>query len=123
MKNFAPEFKTPEQYITDITYQIWEERGIDRIRVWYAAEAPVRTPHGVTSSVEDVVQSTHATLDEFPDRLLLPEDIIIGDLAEGFLSSHRIRSTATHLGDGAFGDATNRPITMMTIADCLCQDI
>ncbi len=48
MKNFAPEFKTPEQYITDITYQIWEERGIDRIRVWYAAEAPVRTSHGVT---------------------------------------------------------------------------
>jgi len=122
MKDFASEFKTPEQYIIDVTYKIWEERGIERIREWYAAKAPVRTPHEVTSSVDDVVQNTYATLDEFPDRVLLPEDVIIGDLAEGFLSSHRIRSTATHLGDGAFGNATNHPITMMTIADCLCQE-
>lgn len=122
MKNFSPEFKTPEQYIIDITYQIWEERGIDRIREWYAADGPVRTPHGVTRSVEDVVESTRATLDEFPDRLLLPEDIMIGDLPDGFLSSHRVRSTATHRGDGAFGKATHRPIVMLTIADCLCKD-
>ena len=85
MKNFSPEFKTPEQYITDITYKIWEERGIGRIRDWYAADGPVRTPHGVTTSVEIVVQGTLETLHEFPDRQLLPEDIIIGDTAEGFL--------------------------------------
>jgi predicted ester cyclase len=122
MKNFAPEFKTPEQFIIDITYQIWEERGFDRIRDWYAAEAPVRTPHEVTLSVENVVESTKATLQVFPDRLLLPEDIIIGDLPEGFLSSHRVRSTATHLGDGNFGKATNYSVVMLTIADCLCRD-
>ena len=122
MKNFAPEFKTPEQYIIDITYQIWEERGIGRIRDWYAAEGPVRSPHGVTKSAESVVQGTLETLHEFPDRQLLPEDIIIGNTAKGFLSSHRVRSTATHLGDGFFGMATNRPLMMLTIADCLCQD-
>jgi len=121
MKNFSPEFETPEQYIIDITYRIWEERGIERIRDWYAADCPVRTPHGLTKSAEDVVQSTKATLKEFPDRLLLPEDVIIGNLLEGFLSSHRIRSTATHQGDGAFGTATHRPIVMMTFADCLCR--
>jgi len=122
LKNFAPEFKTPEQYIIDITYQIWEERGFGRIRDWYAAEAPVRTPHEVTLSVEDVVDATKATLQMFPDRLLLPEDIIIGDFEDEFLSSHRVRSTATHLGDGAFGKATNHSIVMLTIADCLCRD-
>ncbi len=121
MKNFSPEFKTPEQYIIDVTYKIWEERGIGRIRDWYAADGPVRTPHGVTNSVEAVVQGTLETLHEFPDRQLLPEDIIIGDTSEGFLSSHRVRSTATHSGDGFFGTATNRPIMMLTIADCLCQ--
>jgi len=121
MKNFSPEFKTPEQYIIDITYKIWEERGIGRIRDWYTADGPVRTPHGVTNSVEAVVQGTLETLHEFPDRQLLPEDIIIGDTSEGFLSSHRVRSTATHSGDGFFGTATNRPIMMLTIADCLCQ--
>jgi predicted ester cyclase len=122
MKNFSPEFKTPEQYIIDITHKIWEERGVGRIRDWYAADAPVRTPHGVTNTVEAVVQGTLETLHEFPDRKLLPEDIIIGNKTESFLSSHRVRSTATHLGDGFFGAATNRPIIMLTIADCLCRN-
>lgn len=121
MKNFAPEFKTPEQYIIDITYKIWEERGVGRIRDWYAAEGPVRTPHGETYSSEAVVRSTLATLNEFPDRQLLPEDVIIGEYPESFLSSHRVRSTATHMGDGAFGPATQRPMVMLTLADCLCQ--
>jgi len=122
MKNFSPEFKTPEQYIIDITYKIWEERGIGRIREWYAPDGTVRTPHGESNSVEAVVQGTLETLHEFPDRELLPEDIIIGDKDEGFLSSHRVRSTATHLGTGFFGTATNQPLTMLTIADCLCRD-
>ncbi len=122
MKNFAPEFKTPEQYIIDITYKIWEERGIGRIRDWYAEDGPVRTAHGESNSVEAVVQGTLETLHEFPDRQLLPEDIIIGTTAEGFLSSHRVRSTATHSGDGFFGTATNRPLMMLTVADCLCEN-
>ena len=122
MKNFSPEFHTPEQYIIDITYKIWEERGIGRIYDWYAAEGPVRTPHGVTNTAEAVVKGTLATMHEFPDRKLFAEDVIIGDRSEGFLSSHRVRSTATHLGDGAFGPPTNRPITILTIADCLCRD-
>jgi len=122
MKNFSPEFKTPEQYIIEITYKIWEERGVGRIRDWYAADGPVRTPHGVTNTVDDVIQGTLATMHEFPDRRLLAEDVIIGERGEGFLSSHRVRSTATHLDDGLFGPATNRPITMLAIADCLCRD-
>lgn len=122
MKNFSPEFKTPKQYILDITYKIWEERGIGRIYDWYAAKGPVRTPHGVTNSVESVVKHTLETMHEFPNRELLAEDVIIGEKGEGFLSSHRVRSTATHLGDGSFGVATNRPITMLAIADCLCRD-
>jgi predicted ester cyclase len=122
MQNFAPEFQTPEQYIIDITYKIWEERGIGRINDWYAADCPVRTPHGVSDTVEAVVSATLSALHEFPDRQLLAEDVIIGDKSSGFYSSHRVRSTATHLGDGAFGAATHRPLTILTIADCLCRD-
>jgi hypothetical protein len=45
-----------------------------------------------------------ATLAEFPDRQLLGEDVIwSGTPEEGMLSSHRIISTATHLGDGVYG--------------------
>ena len=122
MQNFSPEFKDPEHYIIDITYRIWEERGIGLIHDWYAPNSIVRTPHGVSNTADSVVNGTMATLHEFPDRLLLPEDVIIGEKASGFYSSHRVRSTATHLGDGGFGQATNRPITMLTVADCLCRD-
>lgn len=122
MHNFAPEFQTPEQYIIDITYQIWEERGVGRIRDWYATECPVRTPHGVTNSVDAVIQHTLEGIHEFPDRELLAEDVIIAEKPEDFLSSHRVRSTATHLGAGLFGQATRRPLTMLAIADCLCRD-
>ncbi|MEM7029853.1 MAG: ester cyclase [Chloroflexota bacterium] len=122
MQNFSSEFKTPEQYITDITYQIWEERGVGKIHDWYATDGPVRTPHGITHTAQDVVRHTLETLHEFPDRKLFAEDIIIGDKNEGFLSSHRVRSTATHFGDGAFGPATHQPIIALAIADCLCRD-
>ena len=122
MTGFSPEFRDPEHYITSITYRIWEERGIERIREWYAPECVVRTPHGVTGNVDPVVKGTADTLSEFPDRQLLPEEIIIGYKPRGFYSSHRVRSTATHLGGGMFGPATGKAIYMLTIADCLCVD-
>lgn len=122
MEGFSSEFDSPEHYILDITYRIWEMRGIELIRDWYAGDFVVRTPHGVTTSVVTTIQGTYATLEEFPDRQLLADDIIIGMKDPGFYSSHRVRSTATHLGKGAFGPATGKALGMLTIADCLCRD-
>ncbi|MDX1413769.1 MAG: ester cyclase [Candidatus Promineifilaceae bacterium] len=122
MQNFSPEFKTPEQYIIDITYKIWEEQEVERIHEWYAADCPVRTPGGVSNTAEEVINDTLYSMKIFPNRDLLAEDIIIGDLAEGFLSSHRVRSVGVHKGDGYLGPATNRPVTMLAIADCLCRN-
>jgi predicted ester cyclase len=77
----------------------------------------------VTTSVSDVINGTNATLAAFPDRRLLAEDIIqSGDAAGGYLSSHRIISTMTHLGEGAFGKPTGKRIHVRTIADCVCKD-
>lgn len=123
MQGFSAEFKTPEQYIIDITYKIWEERGVGLIYDWYAADCPVRTPHGVTDSVEDVIKHTLETMHEFPNRDIFAEDVIIGDKPDGgFYSSHRARSTAVHRGDGAFGMATGHAFTRIAIADCLCRN-
>lgn len=63
-----------------------------------------------------------ATLAEFPDRQLLGEDVIwSGDEEAGYVSSHRIVSTATHHG-GTFGPATGRRVTFRTIADTFCRE-
>ena len=122
MQNFSPEFKTPEQYIIDITYKIWEESGVGRINEWYAADCPRRSPHGVTTTAADVVRETLETMSLFPDGEILAEDVIIGDKPSGFYSSHRVRHVSTHLGDGYYGPATQRRLTTLVIADCLCRD-
>ena len=122
MQNFSSEFETPEQYIIDITYKIWEEQGVGRIRDWYSAHCPVRSPHGVSNTSEAVVSQTLSSQQIFPNRDLLAEDIIIGDKPSGFYSSHRVRSVGKHMGNGYLGPATQRPVTMLAIADCLCRD-
>lgn len=122
LQHFAPEFATAEQYIIDITYKIWEERGVGRIHDWYAPDCPVRSPSGVSNTSEAVVKQTLLSQHVFPNRHLLAEDVIIGDKPSGFYSSHRVRSVGIHAGDGHYGPATNRPVTMLAIADCLCRD-
>ncbi|MEM7026159.1 MAG: nuclear transport factor 2 family protein, partial [Pseudomonadota bacterium] len=97
MKGFDPEFVDLPDYILRITKQIWEDRGLSRIRDYYAPNCPVRSPAGIVMGNEAVIAATAATLTEFPDRELLGEDVIwCGDEDAGFLSSHRLYSTATH---------------------------
>jgi predicted ester cyclase len=123
MTGFDPKFATPEAYILGCTYEIWEGRGIHLIPdAYYTHDAIVRTPLGVTTTAAAVVTGTQATLVEFPDRQLLADDILIGPKPWGFYSSHRVRSTATHLGDGLFAPPSGRALTMLTIADCLCRE-
>ena len=122
MEHFSPEFQTPEQYIIDITYKIWEEQGVGRIRDWYAPDGPVRSPSGVSNSSEEVVKQTLSSQYIFPKRELLAEDVIIGDKPSGFYSSHRVRGVGRHGGDGYYGPATGRPVTTLAIADCLCRE-
>jgi predicted ester cyclase len=123
MDGFDPKFRTPVDYIVGCTHEIWEQRGVDLIRDrYYTPDCIVRTPLGVTTNADDVIASTHATLREFPDRQLLADDVIIGAKPSGFYSSHRVRSTATHLGHGRFAPPSGRALTMLTIADCLCRE-
>ena len=123
MRGFDPEFRDPPDYILKITARIWEGREVGAIRRFYGGEAPVRSPTGVVVGAEQVVAATLATLAAFPDRRLLGEDVVwTGDADGGFLSSHRILSTATHLGDGAYGPATGRRLRYRIIADCVARE-
>ena len=109
MKGFAAEFTNLDHYIRVITERIWEGRCIDDIRLYYSDPCVVETAMSVSTSIEDVIAGTRATLAMFPDRRLLAEDVIqSGDAEGGFLSSHRIISPMTHRGDGNFGPATGK---------------
>lgn len=122
MQNFAPEFETPEQYIIDITYIIWEEENVGRIRDWYAPVCPIRSPHGVMNTAEEILNETLEQMHVFPKRKPLADDVIIGDKPSGFYSSHRVRSVGRHMGDSALGKASKRAYQGLGIADCLCRD-
>ena len=123
MKGFAKKFKDLPDYILKITYQIWENRDVESIMQYYAENIPVRSPSGVIYGPKAVVKATNATLNEFPDRQLLGEDVIwIGDEENGFLSSHRILSKATHQNDGTYGPATGKKLVYRVIADCACRN-
>ena len=123
MKGFDAEFKNLDDYIRVITARIWEGRQVHRIRDWYADDCAVITPGGTTQGVDAVMRGTLETLQQFPDRRLLCEDIVsAGDDEQGFLSSHRIASPMTHTGPGVFGAPTGRAVRVRTVADCVCKN-
>ena len=123
MQGFDPKFRDFPDYILGITKEIWEDRGIATLHDYYADDIVVRSPASVVIGNRNVIGATMATLAEFPDRQLLGEDVIwCGTPETGMLSSHRILSTATHLGDGVYGKATGKTLAYRIIADCHAID-
>ena len=121
LPGFDAEFSSLDDYIRVITARIWEGRQVDSIHRYYSEDCAVITPGGTSQGVDAVVRGTLETLQQFPDRRLLCEDIVsAGDAENGFLSSHRIASTMTHLGSGAFGAASAKRLQVRTVADCVC---
>ena len=110
-------------FILGITFEIWEERGVDLIRRYYAPDCVVYGLDAVQEGAEAMVESTHRYLEAFPDRLLLADDVIwSNDLERGVYSSHRIESPMTNLGASAFGPATGKQVRVTAIADCVVQN-
>ena len=124
MKGFDSKFTDFPAYIIDITKEIWEDRGVGaRMKDYYHPDVVVRTPSGIAFGEPGMTAATMATINEFPDRQLLGEDVIwSGDPENGMLSSHRIFSTATHAGSGLFGAATGARLGTRAIADCYAKD-
>ena len=119
MQGFDERWKDFPDYINGITKEIWEDRGIATLHHYYAPDIVVRSTAGVAVGNEGVIAATMANLNEFPDRTLYGEDVIwSGSPEEGMLSSHRILSTATHLGDGIYGKASGKKLVYRIIADC-----
>lgn len=123
LKGFDERWSDFPDYIIGITADIWEGRDIASLRATYAPDIVLRTPSGVSVGNEPVIASTLAVLHEFPDRQLLADDVIwSGDDTDGYLSSHRLLNTATHLGEGEFGPATGKRLVFRGIADCAARN-
>ena len=110
-------------YILGITYEIWEERGVDLIHQYYDADITVYALDGITRGAAGMVDGTNAMLEAYPDRLLLVDDVIwSGNREDGYYSSHRIISPMTNEGPTLFGPATGRKVRILTIADCVVEN-
>ncbi len=112
-----------ENFIYQITEEIWENKKVENIRKYYARDVIVRSPSITTFDCDKVVEATYLTLNQFPDRELIGEDVIsCGSIDKIYLSSHRILSTGTHIGDGIYGKPTGKKVIYRVIADCLVKD-
>ncbi len=110
-------------YILGITFEIWEEGGVELIHQYYSADCVICGLDGITHGAAEVVDGTRATLEGFPDRLLLAENVIwAGNRDDGYYTSHRLLSLATNKGPTIYGPATGVRIRMTNIADCVIED-
>ncbi|MES9758933.1 ester cyclase [Priestia megaterium] len=122
MAGFDDDYVDFVDYIMKITHRIWEEKGIGVIYDTYHNNVKMHCGSVDLQGVNAVVSNTLQTLHAFPDRRLVGENVIwSGNDQTGFLSSHRISSTATNLGDSSFGPATNKKVSFRTVVDCFCH--
>jgi predicted ester cyclase len=131
-KSFDDKYQNLWDFIVKITHFIWEQRNVDSIRQFYHKDIKMHLPNGFAQGSEPVVQSTFEMLNAFPDRRLLPEDVI-GSLEpeDALYSSHRIMNIMSKTGSGLFGDITQKSkkrknfykkILVRGIADCLVKN-
>jgi predicted ester cyclase len=119
MNGFDDDYLDFVDYIMKITHRIWEEKGIGIIYQTYHNDVIMHAGTINVQGLNEVVSGTLQTLHAFPDRKLVGENVIwSGNDKEGFLSSHRIISNATNLGDSSFGSATGKRALFRTIVDC-----
>ena len=122
MAGFDTDYVDIVDYIIRCTHRIWEQKDIGLIETHYSDDCPIWLLSGPVAGRAGVIDGTTRTLAAFPDRTLIGDAVIwSGDAQSGYLSSHRITSTATNHGAGEFGPATGRSVQFLTIADCLCR--
>ncbi len=123
MKNFDKRFINFVYYIIKITHEIWEEKGIGVIYDTYHNNVIMHFGSFNTVGIQGVISGTLSTLYSFPDRKLIGQNVIWSKHKKnGFLSSHRIISTATNLNDSTFGPATGKKINFRTMVDCAVEN-
>ncbi len=123
LKGFDAKYKDFVDYIIGITHNIWEEKGIGIIYDTYANSVNMHFGSFNVSGIKSVIAGTLETLFSFPDRKLIGQDVIWSRHGDrGYMSSHRIQSTATNINDSSFGPATGKKVNFRTTVDCAVEN-
>ena len=123
MAGFDETYVDIVDYIVRITEEIWVDRAIGRIYETYDHACTIYSHYGVVRSVEEVIASTVATLNGFPDGEAHHLNVAwSGDEDAGFYTSHLGFSRSTNLGRSAYGPATGRKVGLRFIADCVSRE-
>ena len=123
LPGFDEEYRDIVDYVLKITHRIWEEKGIGVIYDTYHNDVTMHCASSNLVGIKDVVANTLMTLHSFPDRRLIGEQVIWSKHdTKGYLSSHRVLSTATNLGDSDFGKATGKKVNFRTVIDCAIEN-
>ena len=119
LKGFDTDYLDIVDYILKITHRIWEEKGIGIIYDTYHNNVVMHAGSQNISGVDSVISGTLQTLHAFPDRRLIGQNVIWSNYDnDGYLSSHRILSTGTNLGDSSFGNSTGKKVNFRTTVEC-----
>jgi predicted ester cyclase len=123
MAGFDDTYVDIVDYIVRITEEIWVDRAIGRIYETYDHACTVYSHYGVVRSVEEVIASTVATLNGFPDGEAHHLNVAwSGDETESFYTAHLGFSRSTNLGRSAYGNATGRRVGLRFAADCVSRE-
>lgn len=123
MKGFDSDYNDFVDYIIKITHRIWEEKGIGIIYDTYHNNVTMHLSSSNSVGIDKVIAGTLQTLHGFPDRKLIGQNVIWSNHGkDGYMSSHKILSTATNLNDSEFGPATNKKINFRTVVDCAVEN-
>ena len=122
-KGFDKQYNDFVDYIMKITHNIWEEKGIGVIYDTYHNNVTMHFGAHNAVGIQGVIKGTLETLHAFPDRKLIGQNVVWSKFGtDGYLSSHRIISTATNLNDSSFGPATGKTVNFRTTVDCAAEN-
>ena len=120
MRGFESTYQNIIDYIVRITYKIWEDRDVEYIRDTYSDTSQVYDDYGLQLGCEKIISDTHDTTGAYSDIKLIADEIVwAGNDEVGYHTSHRTIIRGTNDGDSKYGPATNKPIDVFVIANCV----
>ena len=123
MRGFEDAYQNIIDYIVRITYKIWEDRDVEYIADTYSENSEVFDDYGLQHGCQKIIQDTYHTTGAYSDIQLIADEIVwAGNDEIGYHTSHRTIIRGTNDGDSKYGPATNKPIDVLVIANCVALD-